>query len=75
MLDHHRNHRPVVADGQLELLHGADLANRPDSVKRESVHEWKLTDTNRVVGLAAIHEARRLLEEAALHEADSVSAR
>jgi hypothetical protein len=58
----HRHHRPMVGEQQLELVTDAPSPSGAND-------DWVVDSGSRRVGLAAIHEARHLLDEAEQHEA------
>lgn len=69
MSDEHRHHHPKVADDQLTLMKIEELTVAR-SQEHEHEHDWTVDKSARVIGLAAIREARHLLEEAEKHDAD-----
>ena len=69
MTESHRHHRPIHGEQQLELVPDAVADGRPKA--EDNDNDWVIDSGSRRVGLAAIHEARHLIDEAAQHEAEA----
>ena len=75
MNESHRHHRPIRGEQQLELVPGAVAEGRHEDNDNindwNDQNDWVVDSGSRRVGLAAIHEARHLIDEAAQHEAEA----
>ncbi len=71
MTESHRHHRPIHGEQQLELVPDAVADGRPKAEGNDNDNDWVIDSGSRRVGLAAIHEARHLIDEAAQHEAEA----